>query len=85
MPHGGEKLDLCDINQEIDDINILQATKKAMRQAADQVPADVYLVDAVTTGGASAALVASIVHYGQYSIAECKDFMAKAGVPVRRV
>ena len=41
--------------------------------------------DAVTTGGASAALVASIVHYGQYSIAECKDFMAKAGVPVRRV
>ena len=44
-----------------------------------------HLVDAVTTGGASAALVASIVHYGQYSIAECKDFMAKSGVPVRRV
>ncbi|WP_458400883.1 imidazole glycerol phosphate synthase subunit HisF [Mailhella sp.] len=44
-----------------------------------------HLVDAVTEGGASAALVASIVHYGQYSIAECKDFMAGAGVPVRRI
>lgn len=37
--------------EEIDRINILQATKQAMRQAADQVPADVYLVDAVTNLG----------------------------------
>lgn len=37
--------------EEIDEINILQATKKAMRQAAEQVPADVYLVDAVTNLG----------------------------------
>ena len=44
-----------------------------------------HLVDAVTTGRASAALVASIVHYGQYSIAELKEYMAQAGVPVRRV
>lgn len=44
-----------------------------------------HLVDAVTEGRASAALVASIVHYGQYSIAECKDYMAQAGVPVRLV
>lgn len=36
---------------EIDEINILQATKKAMRQAADQIPADVFLVDAVTNLG----------------------------------
>lgn len=33
--------------EEIDAINILQATKKAMREAASQVPADVFLVDAV--------------------------------------
>ena len=32
---------------EIDEINILEATKKAMRQAASQVPADVFLIDAV--------------------------------------
>lgn len=33
--------------EEIDAINILRATKKAMREAASQVPADVFLVDAV--------------------------------------
>ena len=38
-------------SEEIDEINILQATKKAMRQAAEQVPADVYLIDAVTNLG----------------------------------
>lgn len=34
--------------EEIDEINILEATKKAMREAASQVPADVFLIDAVT-------------------------------------
>jgi len=33
--------------QEIDRINILEATKKAMRQAADQASADYFLIDAV--------------------------------------
>ena len=33
--------------QEIDAINILEATKKAMRIAAAAVPADVFLIDAV--------------------------------------
>ena len=33
--------------KEIDEMNILQATKKAMRIAASQVPAEVFLVDAV--------------------------------------
>ena len=33
--------------EEIDRINILEATRKAMRQAAGQVPADVFLIDAV--------------------------------------
>lgn len=34
--------------EEIDKINILEATRKAMREAASKVPADVYLIDAVT-------------------------------------
>lgn len=34
--------------EEIDRINILEATKKAMRDAAFQVPADIFLIDAVT-------------------------------------
>lgn len=33
--------------QEIDEVNILEATKNAMRRAAAQVPADVFLIDAV--------------------------------------
>ena len=33
--------------REIDEINILQATKRAMRIAASQVPADLFLIDAV--------------------------------------
>lgn len=34
--------------QEIDRINILEATRKAMRAAAKEVPADIFLIDAVT-------------------------------------
>lgn len=34
--------------EEIDHLNILEATKRAMRAAAAQVPADVFLIDAVT-------------------------------------
>lgn len=41
------------------------------------------LVDAVTLGGASAALIASLVHYGVYSISALKNYMADQGVVVR--
>lgn len=34
--------------KEIDTINILEATKNAMREAASRVPADYFLIDAVT-------------------------------------
>ncbi len=37
--------------EEIDRINILQATKAAMRIAAENVPADCFLIDAVTKLG----------------------------------
>ena len=37
--------------EEIDEINILEATRKAMRTAASTVPADVFLIDAVTKLG----------------------------------
>jgi cyclase len=42
-----------------------------------------HLYQAVTTGGASAALAASIFHYGTYTIEETKRYMAERGVPVR--
>lgn len=37
--------------EEIDRMNILEATRKAMREAASQVPAEVFLIDAVTKLG----------------------------------
>jgi len=42
-----------------------------------------HMLEAVTTGGASAALAASIFHYGEYTIAETKQYMAARGVPMR--
>ena len=45
---------------EIDEINILEATKKAMRQAAADIPADYFLVDAVKELGLRGREVAII-------------------------
>jgi cyclase len=42
-----------------------------------------HLFDALTAGKASAALAASIFHYGQFSIPETKRYLAERGVPVR--
>ena len=42
-----------------------------------------HLADGVTLGGASAVLAASIFHFGEYSIAQAKEFMAQQGIPVR--
>jgi len=42
-----------------------------------------HFVDGVRDGGASAVLAASIFHFGEFSIAEAKSYMADAGVPVR--
>jgi imidazole glycerol-phosphate synthase subunit HisF len=42
-----------------------------------------HLVDAVERGGADAVLCASIFHYGTYRVAEAKQAMHDAGIPVR--
>ena len=42
-----------------------------------------HLVEGVTQGGASAVLAASIFHFGDYTIAEAKQHMAAAGIPMR--
>jgi len=43
-----------------------------------------HLVRVFTEGSADAALVASMVHYGDYSIAQIKDALQAADIPVRR-
>lgn len=42
-----------------------------------------HMLEAVTAGGASAALAASIFHYGEYTIREAKRYLAERGVPMR--
>ncbi len=42
-----------------------------------------HLVEGVTKGGASAVLAASIFHFGDYTIAQAKAHMARAGIPMR--
>jgi imidazole glycerol-phosphate synthase subunit HisF len=63
------------------------------RAVSDAVPVPVvasggagrpeHFAEAVTRGGASAVLAASVFHFGLLSIAEVKRSMAAAGVPVR--
>jgi cyclase len=64
-----------------------------IRAIADAVPVPViasggvgnldHLVAGVRDGHASAVLAASIFHFGEYSIAEAKAHMARAGIPMR--
>lgn len=44
-----------------------------------------HLYQGLVQGGASAALAASIFHFREYSIAECKDYLRARGVPVRPI
>jgi cyclase len=43
-----------------------------------------HLYEVLTEGHADAALVASMVHYGDYTVAALKDYLAGRGVKVRR-
>ena len=42
-----------------------------------------HILEGVTEGRASAALAASIFHFGEFSIRDCKEFLARHGVEVR--
>ena len=65
------------------------------RAVSDAVPVPViasggvgtleHLVEGVREGHASAVLAASIFHFGEATIAQAKDRLAEAGLPVRRV
>ncbi|MBQ0958136.1 imidazole glycerol phosphate synthase subunit HisF [Ideonella sp. 4Y11] len=64
------------------------------RAVSDAVPVPViasggvgaleHLVEGIQVGGADAVLAASIFHYGEFTVAQAKDRLAAAGVPVRR-
>ena len=42
-----------------------------------------HMVEGIRDGGATAVLAASIFHFGEFTIGEAKQYMAKAGLPVR--
>jgi cyclase len=42
-----------------------------------------HMYDGLVTAGASAALVASIFHYGTHTIREAKTYLTDRGVPMR--
>ncbi|HML98002.1 MAG TPA: imidazole glycerol phosphate synthase subunit HisF [Tepidiformaceae bacterium] len=44
-----------------------------------------HMAEALTIGGADAVLAASIFHFGTYTIAEVKSYLAERGIPIRPV
>jgi cyclase len=42
-----------------------------------------HIYEGLTAGKASAALAASIFHYREFTIRQCKEYLAQRGVPVR--
>jgi cyclase len=44
-----------------------------------------HLYDVLTTGKADAALVASMLHYGKYTVGELKAYLAERGLKIRMV
>jgi imidazole glycerol-phosphate synthase subunit HisF len=76
----------ADGTQDGYDIEITRAVAEAVSipvVASGGAGGPEHLYDALTAGGASAALAASIFHYGTYTIEETKRYLAGRGVPVR--
>ena len=68
------------------DLPILKAVCDAVRipvVASGGAGKPEHFVEAITEANASAVLAASVFHYGLYSIAEVKQAMKNAGIPVR--
>src|SRR5205085_175957 len=42
-----------------------------------------HLVEGIRDGHATAVLAASSFHFGEYTVRQAKDYMAKAGLPIR--
>ncbi len=64
------------------------------RAVSDRVPIPViasggvgnleHLYQGVAEGGADAVLAASIFHFGEYTVAQARDYLRDRGVPVRQ-
>jgi cyclase len=76
----------CDGTQDGYDVELLRAVSSTVRIpviASGGAGSLEHFGEALTEGGASAALAATLFHYKQLSIAEVKAYLAERGVPVR--
>ena len=70
------------------DLDLLAAVSGVVRVpviASGGAGSTAHMVDAVKIGGAAAVLAASIFHFGEITMAETKQAMAAAGLPVRPI
>jgi imidazole glycerol phosphate synthase glutamine amidotransferase subunit len=68
------------------DLELVQAVSRAVRVpviASGGASSPEHLLEGLLAG-ADAVLAASIFHYGEYNVADLKDFLAAGGVAVRR-
>jgi len=75
-----------DGRQEGYDLSMIRAVAEAVRIpviASGGAGTLEHLYDAVTKGKADAVLVASIAHYGKYTVRQMKEYLAKRGITVR--
>src|SRR5262249_9924891 len=68
------------------DIALTRAVADAVRVpiiASGGVGSLQHLVEGIRDGHATAVLAASIFHFGEHTVREAKDYMTKAGLPIR--
>lgn len=68
------------------DIELVRAVSRAVSIpviASSGAGCPEHFLEVLTSGGADAALAASLFHYGELSIREVKQYLAQKGVPVR--
>jgi imidazole glycerol-phosphate synthase subunit HisF len=76
----------CDGTRNGYDIELTRAVSSAVRIpviASGGAGKPEHFYDALTTGGASAALAASLFHFGELSIGDVKNYLRNRGVEVR--
>jgi cyclase len=76
----------CDGTKDGYDLEITSAVSQAVSipvVASGGAGSPEHLADAILLGRADAALAASIFHFGEFTIRETKEAMARRGIPVR--
>jgi len=76
----------CDGTRDGYDIELIRAVSEAVSIpviASGGAGNLEHLYDALSSGKASAVLAASIFHFGEFTLAQAKDYLRSRGLPVR--